>query len=81
MDKKLLLKQEPYQLNNSAKSEKEMHGGMCMPRQPMERENSNQRKYLLEKLSSRLFLFCALLSVISLLLIVGFVFYKEHSRL
>lgn len=37
---------------------------------------SNKRKYLLEKISSKLFLICALLSVISLLLIIGFVFYK-----
>ena len=36
----------------------------------------NARKYFLEKLSSKIFLACALLSVISLLLIVGFVFYK-----
>ena len=36
----------------------------------------NARKYFLEKLSSKVFLACALLSVISLLLIVGFVFYK-----
>lgn len=37
---------------------------------------SNQRKYLMEKVSSKVFLFCALLSVLSLVLIVGFVFYK-----
>jgi len=37
---------------------------------------SNRRKYILESLSSKLFLFCALLSVLSLLLIVGFVFYR-----
>ena len=36
----------------------------------------NARKYFLEKLSSKIFLACALLSVVSLLLIVGFVFYK-----
>lgn len=36
----------------------------------------NARKYFLEKLSSKVVLACALLSVISLLLIVGFVFYK-----
>ena len=36
----------------------------------------NARKYFLEKVSSKIFLACALLSVISLLLIVGFVFYK-----
>mgnify|MGYP003390479198 FL=1 len=36
----------------------------------------NARKYFWEKLSSKIFLACALLSVISLLLIVGFVFYK-----
>ncbi|TKC18355.1 phosphate ABC transporter permease subunit PstC [Robertmurraya kyonggiensis] len=37
---------------------------------------ANKRKYLLEKVSGRVFLFCALLSVVSLLLIIGFVFYK-----
>nr|WP_239534720.1 phosphate ABC transporter permease subunit PstC [Solibacillus kalamii] len=36
----------------------------------------NKRKYFLESLSSKIFLACALLSVVSLLLIVGFVFYK-----
>ena len=48
---------------------------------PIEKPNigngkSNKRKYMLESLSSKLFLFCALLSVLSLLLIVGFVFYR-----
>lgn len=48
---------------------------------PIEKQNigngkSNKRKYLLESLSSKLFLLCALLSVLSLLLIVGFVFYR-----
>jgi len=37
---------------------------------------ANARKYMLEKVSARVFLVCALLSVISLLLIIGFVFYK-----
>lgn len=37
---------------------------------------SNKSKYMLEKISERVFLFCALLSVISLVLIIGFVFYK-----
>ncbi|MEK4030669.1 phosphate ABC transporter permease subunit PstC [Pseudobacillus sp. FSL P4-0506] len=37
---------------------------------------SNKNKYVMEKVSSRIFLFCALLSVVSLLLIIGFVFYK-----
>lgn len=36
----------------------------------------NARKYFLESLSSKIFLACALLSVVSLLLIVGFVFMK-----
>lgn len=36
----------------------------------------NKRKYFLEGLSSKIFLGCALLSVVSLMLIVGFVFYK-----
>lgn len=39
-------------------------------------EKSNKRKYFLEKLSRRFFLFCALISVISLALIIGFVFFK-----
>lgn len=39
-------------------------------------QKGNARKYLLEKLSSKLFLLCALLSVVSLTLIVGFVFVK-----
>ncbi|WP_078434752.1 phosphate ABC transporter permease subunit PstC [Metabacillus halosaccharovorans] len=52
-----------------------------MPRLPVEDQTidigkSNKRKYFLEKLSAKLFLFCALLSVISLLVIIGFVFYK-----
>lgn len=38
--------------------------------------NGNARKYFFEKLSSKLFLACALLSVLSLLLIIGFVFFK-----
>lgn len=37
---------------------------------------SNKRKYMMEKLSEKIFLICALLSVVSLLLIIGFVFYK-----
>lgn len=37
---------------------------------------ANKRKYMLERVSARVFLFCALLSVITLLLIIGFVFYK-----
>lgn len=36
----------------------------------------NARKYFYEKLSTKIFLACAMLSVISLLLIVGFVFIK-----
>ncbi len=36
----------------------------------------NARKYFYEKLSSKIFLACAMLSVISLLLIIGFVFIK-----
>ncbi|MEH6944327.1 phosphate ABC transporter permease subunit PstC [Bacillus sp. JJ722] len=37
---------------------------------------ANKRKYILEKVSAKVFLICALLSVITLLLIIGFVFYK-----
>ena len=48
---------------------------------PLQKKNidyskSNKQKYVMEKVSSKVFLFCALLSVISLLLIIGFVFYK-----
>ena len=35
--------------------------------------SNNKRKYMMEKLSERVFLICALLSVFSLLLIIGFV--------
>ncbi|MGG3891107.1 phosphate ABC transporter permease subunit PstC [Metabacillus fastidiosus] len=45
-------------------------------KQTIEIEKSNKKKYMMEKLSGRVFLFCALLSVISLVLIIGFVFYK-----
>ncbi len=52
-----------------------------MPRLPVEDQTidigkSNKRKYMFEKLSAKLFLLCALLSVVSLLVIIGFVFYK-----
>ena len=40
---------------------------------------SNKKKYFMEKLSEKVFLFCALLSVVSLLLIIGFVFYKGSN--
>ena len=42
-------------------------------------ENANKRKYFLEGLSAKIFLGCALLSVLSLLLIIGFVFLKGSS--
>ncbi|MFJ7935565.1 phosphate ABC transporter permease subunit PstC [Sporosarcina sp. NPDC096371] len=45
-------------------------------KQVVEIGKANKRKYMLEKMSSRIFLICALLSVITLLLIIGFVFYK-----
>ncbi|MED4400207.1 phosphate ABC transporter permease subunit PstC [Metabacillus fastidiosus] len=45
-------------------------------KQTIEIEKSNKKKYMMEKLSGRVFLFCALLSVISLVLIIGFVFFK-----
>lgn len=44
--------------------------------QTVEIAKANKRKYFLESLSAKVFLACALLSVLSLLLIVGFVFYK-----
>ena len=42
-------------------------------------EKANKRKYFLEGLSAKIFLGCALLSVISLLLIIGFVFFKGSA--
>ena len=45
-------------------------------KQAVEIGKANKRKYMLERVSQRVFLFCALLSVITLLLIIGFVFYK-----
>lgn len=45
-------------------------------KQNLDMEKANKRKYMYERVSARVFLFCALLSVITLLLIVGFVFYK-----
>jgi len=40
------------------------------------KNNSNKNKYLIESLTSKIFLLSAFISVISLLLIIGFVFYK-----
>ncbi|MEK5038077.1 phosphate ABC transporter permease subunit PstC [Sporosarcina sp. FSL K6-3457] len=45
-------------------------------KQTVEIGKVNKRKYMLEKVSSKVFMICALLSVITLLLIIGFVFYK-----
>lgn len=42
----------------------------------MQNNNSNKNKYLVEKLTEKVFLVSALVAVISLLLIIGFVFYK-----
>ncbi|MER1998561.1 MAG: phosphate ABC transporter permease subunit PstC [Lysinibacillus sp.] len=42
-------------------------------------EKANRRKYFLEGLSAKIFLGCALLSVVSLLLIIGFVFFKGST--
>ena len=42
-------------------------------------EKANKRKYFLEGLSAKIFLGCASLSVISLLLIIGFVFFKGSA--
>ena len=39
-------------------------------------ENSNKNKYVIEKISKNIFFISALIAVISLLLIIGFVFYK-----
>ena len=47
-------------------------------KQSVKRSN-NKRKYVMEKLSERVFLICALLSVVSLLLIIGFVFVKGST--
>ena len=40
---------------------------------------ANKRKYFLEKVSAKVFLACALLSVFSLILIIGFVFFKGSN--
>ncbi|EOR23958.1 MULTISPECIES: phosphate ABC transporter permease subunit PstC [Bacillaceae] len=45
-------------------------------KQASEMGKANKRKYMFEKVSARVFMLCALLSVISLVLIIGFVFYK-----
>lgn len=45
-------------------------------KQHEEISKANKRKYFLENLSAKIFLICALLAVVSLLLIIGFVFYK-----
>lgn len=42
----------------------------------MKNDNSNKNKYLIEAISAKVFLISALVAVISLLLIIGFVFYK-----
>lgn len=47
--------------------------------QTVEIEKANKRKYFLEGLSAKIFLGCASLSVISLLLIIGFVFFKGSA--
>ena len=44
--------------------------------QIVDMKKSNKLKYFIESASEKLFLICAMLSVISLLLIIGFVFYK-----
>lgn len=40
------------------------------------KDKSNKKKYILEKISSKVFLVSALIAVFSLILIIGFVFYK-----
>ena len=40
------------------------------------KKNSNNKKYIIENISSKLFMISAFISVISLMLIIGFVFYK-----
>lgn len=41
-----------------------------------ENKKSNKSKYLIDKITKNIFLICALIAVISLLLIIGFVFFK-----
>ena len=41
-----------------------------------ETSRNNNRKYLIENMASKIFMISASISVISLLLIIGFVFYK-----
>ena len=40
------------------------------------KKNKNNKKYIIENISSKLFMISAFISVISLMLIIGFVFYK-----
>ncbi len=40
------------------------------------KKNSNNKKYIIENISSKLFMISAFISVVSLILIIGFVFYK-----
>ena len=41
--------------------------------------NRNKNKYILEKVSKNIFFISSLIAVLSLLLIIGFVFYKRYK--
>ena len=42
----------------------------------VEESKKNKSKYVIDKVTRAIFLICALIAVISLVLIIGFVFYK-----
>ena len=42
----------------------------------VEENKNNKSKYIIDKVTRAIFLVCALIAVISLILIIGFVFYK-----
>lgn len=49
------------------------------PSEVKQKNKSNRLKYIMEFISEKLFLICALISVLSLFLIIGFVFFKGSN--
>lgn len=43
----------------------------------VEENKKNKSKYIVDKVTRAIFLICALIAVVSLVLIIGFVFYKD----
>ncbi|MEK4200234.1 MULTISPECIES: phosphate ABC transporter permease subunit PstC [Cytobacillus] len=52
---------------------------MPNPSEVKQKNKSNRLKYIMEFISEKLFLICALISVLSLFLIIGFVFFKGSN--